>query len=143
MRRDIPDQRRTIQGLGPYTFTKVQGSSNLYTKIAKNRNYTITGRVAVLPVTGKYCMEKRGVTVPELSTVQKKPGYHADFVIWGFETLCFCKGAKVNLVTRNQNKWFGTLCFCKGAKDKERITDLSAWFGTLYFCKGAKDAFDK
>ena len=49
--------------------------------IAKNRNYTITGRVVVLPVTGKYCMEKRGVAVPELSTVQKKPEYRADFVI--------------------------------------------------------------
>ena len=70
-----------IIGLEPYAFTKVQGSSNLYTKIAKNRNYTITGRVVVLPVKGKYCMEKRGVAASGLSTVQQKPGYHADFVI--------------------------------------------------------------
>ena len=70
-----------IIGLEPYAFTKVQGSSNLYTKIAKNRNYTITGRVVVLPVKGKYCMEKRGVAASELSTMQKKPEYHADFVI--------------------------------------------------------------
>ena len=44
------------------------------------------GRVAVLPLTGKYCMEKRGVAASELSTVRKKPEYHADFVIWGFGT---------------------------------------------------------
>ena len=73
--------------LEPYVFAKVQGSNNLHTsnnlhaKIAKNRNYTITGRVAVLPLTGKYCMGKRGVTASELSTVRKKPEYHADFVI--------------------------------------------------------------
>ena len=94
----------------------MQGTSNLYTKIAKNRNYTITGRVAVLPLTGKYCMEKRGVTVPELSTVQKKPEYHVDFVILGFGTLCFCKGAKGNDVSCCIDNRFGTLCFCKGAK---------------------------
>ena len=56
-------------------------SSNSYTESAKNRNYIITGRVAVLPVTGKYCMRKRGVAVSEPSTVQKKPEYHAGFVI--------------------------------------------------------------
>ena len=70
------------------------GQKIIHIQIAKNRNYIITGRVAVLPLTGKYCMEKRGVVVPELSTVQKKPEYHVDFVIFGFGTLCFYKGAK-------------------------------------------------
>ena len=54
-------------------------------------NQQIQGRVAVLPLTGKYCMEKRGVAASELSTVQKKPGYHADFVIWGLEPYVFTK----------------------------------------------------
>ena len=50
------------------------------------------GRVAVLPLTGKYCMEKRGVTASELSTVRKKPEYRADFVIWDLMFLQRCKG---------------------------------------------------
>jgi hypothetical protein len=62
------------------------GQKIIHIQIAKNRNYIITGRVAVLPLTGKYCMEKRGVAASELSTVRKKPEYHADFVIWGFGT---------------------------------------------------------
>ena len=57
------------------------GQKIIHIQIAKNRNYIITGRVAVLPLTGKYCMEKRGVAASGLSTVQQKPGYHADFVI--------------------------------------------------------------
>ena len=64
--------------------------------IVKNRNYIIAGRVVVLPLTGKYCMGKRGVAASELSTVQKKPEYHADFVILGFWNIMFlqrCKGA--------------------------------------------------
>ena len=70
------------------------GQKIIHIQIAKNRNYIIIGRVAVLPLTGKYCMGKRGVAASELSTVRKKPGYHADFVIWGFGTLLFYKGAK-------------------------------------------------
>ena len=60
---------------------KCKKTSNLHIKIAKNRNYIMTGRVAALPLTGKYCMGKRGVAVSEPSTVRKKPGYHAGFVI--------------------------------------------------------------
>ena len=75
------DSYRIFKSLEPYAFTKEQKSSNLYTEIAKNRNYIITGCVAALPLTGKYCMEKRGVAVSEPSTVRKKPEYHAGFVI--------------------------------------------------------------
>ena len=71
-------------GLRPYIF--YWGKKIIHIQIAKNRNYIITGRVAVLPLTGKYCMEKRGVAASELSTVRKMPEYHADFVIWGFGT---------------------------------------------------------
>ena len=59
--------------------------------IAKNRNYIITRASCRPSRKGKYCMEKRGVAVPELSTVQKKPEYHADFVIWGLEPYAFTK----------------------------------------------------
>ncbi|RHU81848.1 hypothetical protein DXC24_15045 [Clostridium sp. OM08-29] len=61
-------------------------------------------------------MKKRGVVVPELSTVQKKPEYHVDFVILGFGTLCFYKGAKVWSTSKHIQMRFGTLCFYKGAK---------------------------
>ena len=84
--------------------------------IVKNRNYIIAGRVVVLPLVGKYCMGKRGVAASELSTVQKKPEYHADFVIWGFGTLCFYKGAKERHRNKTGEERFRTLCFCKGAK---------------------------
>ena len=112
--------------------------NNLHTKIAKNRNYTITGRVVVLPLTGKYCMEKRGVAASELSTVRKKPEYHADFVIWGFGTLCFYKGAKEKTQNEMKNIRFGTLCFYKGAKAVSFVDSQRTCFGTLCFYKGAK-----
>ena len=96
----------------------LMGQKIIHIQIAKNRNYIIIGRVAVLPLTGKYCMGKRGGAASELSTVRKKPEYHADFVIWGFGTLCFYKGAKVARLTKPLTNSFGTLCFYKGAKDE-------------------------
>ena len=83
-------------------------------------------------------MGKRGVAVSELSTVQKKPEYHADFVIWGFGTLCFYKGAKGNGTPSVYDYGFGTLCFYKGAKDRHRNKTGEERITTLCFCKGAK-----
>ena len=59
------------------------------------------GRVAVLPLVGKYRMGKRGVAVSESSTMRQKPEYHVDFVFKGSEHYRFAKAQKLVLCLRS------------------------------------------